>query len=153
MTGMNRAIRIVKSIRPKRREDLSGKLKLKYVGTGGFRTTYRIVGTRLIIKFPRDDDYRWDNITHARQEIKVIRRIQSLKKMKHLRRYVPKVYYMDARRGVIVTELLRVQRKRSDMCEKVRDVFKADADADIREYNVGKDRNGRFKILDFGCIW
>jgi hypothetical protein len=66
---------------------------------GAFRRAYEIVGTGLVVKFPRPD-YA-DNAEHTRDEVKKIR---ELSKYRSLRSHLPPVYYYNGRDGVMVTD-------------------------------------------------
>jgi len=102
-----RALRIIRTVQPKTARNLPGlvlreifsKTKKGMKANGAFRQAYRIVGTGLVIKFPRPD-YA-DNAGHTRDEVKKIR---ELSKYRSLKKHLPPVYYYNRRDGVMVTD-------------------------------------------------
>jgi len=110
-TGLakRRALRIIRKVQPKVVIQLEATgLKLREIkirtrkgmkGNGAFRRAYEIVGTGLVVKFPRPD-YA-DNAGHTRDEVKKIR---ALSQYRSLRPHMPPVYYYNGRDGVMVTD-------------------------------------------------
>jgi len=98
-----RALRIIRRIQPNTARSLPGlilrEIKKGKKGNGAFRRAYEIVGTGLVIKFPRQD-YA-DNAEHTRDEVKKIR---ALSKYRSLKKHLPPVYYYNRRDGVMVTD-------------------------------------------------
>jgi len=104
-----RALRIIRKVQPKVVIQLEATgLKLREIkirtrkgmkGNGAFRRAYEIVGTGLVVKFPRPD-YA-DNAGHTRDEVKKIR---ALSQYRSLRPHMPPVYYYNGRDGVMVTD-------------------------------------------------
>ena len=110
-TGLakRRALRIIRKVQPKVVIQLEATgLKLREIkirtrkgmkANGAFRRAYEIVGTGLVVKFPRPD-YA-DNAGHTRDEVKKIR---ALSQYRSLRPHMPPVYYYNGRDGVMVTD-------------------------------------------------
>lgn len=157
--AFERIIHEIKNIRPKRILDLRGKLSYRRIGSGACRTAY-FVANCVVVKFPEDRELEMEEcLAHAQKEICHIRKIKYSRKMKSLRQYVPKVYYMDYTNGVIVMERLRLLRKgrRRDtyvdmVIRKVENTPSFSSENDIGPYNVGRDKNNKLKILDFGLL-
>ena len=155
MTPVN-IVRILNRIRPKRIEDLKGKIAYRAIGIGAFRAAY-VLDNQVVIKFPISW-VSWGCRRHAQREIAAIRRIQQLKKMKHLRRYIPKVYYMDYSNGVIVMD--RLCRKsgsgETEFTSAVERMFQdsfSRRTCDIYFQNMGQDLNGNWKLFDLGIVY
>jgi hypothetical protein len=160
---VRRLIQLLKKHRPKTPEAYRASIgKLRYIDAGAFRACYRVLNMPLVIKFPlSDDDYDDDDgWHHARQEIKVIRVLLSKAKFRPLRKYVPRIFYADYRRGILVTEHLDQRKISQDVAEVVEAVFskyvKPDSEYDSCDFdsedNLGRDAHGQIKVLDFGCI-
>jgi hypothetical protein len=109
-----RALRIIRKVQPKVVIQLEATgLKLREIkirtrkgmkGNGAFRRAYEIVGTGLVVKFPRPEYSRgvgWVNAEHTRDEVKKIR---ALSQYCSLRPHMPPVYYYNGRDGVMVTD-------------------------------------------------
>ena len=97
-----RALRIVRKTQPATlldAVDIAG-LNLREIGAGcgSFRRTYRVVGTNLVIKFPKIGE---ECKQHTKDEV---RKIRALSKFKSLRPHLPPVYYYNGRDGVMVTD-------------------------------------------------
>ena|SRR5271166_1351420 len=97
-----RRIQTKRPTSPKEFRDLG--LLGRYLGCGAFRQSFRIRGTSLIVKFPLNEStghkpvYK-SGIGHSRTEM---RRYKKLHHVKALRPHLPKVWYYDAKHGVIV---------------------------------------------------
>lgn len=130
-------------------------LDLISIGRGSFREVYNIFGTRLVVKIPLEGDY--DRI-HSRREIRRIRQVLRRKNLTYVRRYVPKVYYVDYKNGILIVEQLqkigKITRATEDViCHLLEDTFPCinnDSDADSK--NLGLDGRGQIKVLDWGCV-
>lgn len=125
------------------------------VGRGCFRDVFGLGKMKAVIKFPHDNL----GIKHARNEMKAVRNIQQKRKstMRHLWRYVPRVYFFDDETGVIVMELLHSTGKitldhgGNIIAQMFEDTFHPrghDACGD----NLGKNSRGQIKLLDLGCV-
>ena len=125
------------------------------LGYGSFREVYNIFGTSLVVKIPIEGD---GNVTHSRREIRRIRQVLRRKNLTHVRRYVPKIYYVDYKNGIIVMERLqkigKITRATEDViCHLFEDTFPCinnDSDADSK--NLGLNSRGQIKVLDWGCV-
>lgn len=135
-------------------EDVLG-LDLLPLDSGAFREVYNISGTRLVVKIPIKGD---GNVTHSRREIRRIRQVLRRKNLTYVRRYVPKVYYVDYKNGILIVEQLqkigKITRATEDViCHLLEDTFPCinnDSDADSK--NLGLDGRGQIKVLDWGCV-
>jgi|GEM_PF-3952006 hypothetical protein len=99
-----RALRIFRKEQFKNYEDAAKRFTLKEIGKGcgSFRRSYRIMGTDLLIKFPRiDAGQRTEGKQHTRDEVK---KIQILLKYKAFQKHIPPVYYYNRADGVFVTK-------------------------------------------------
>lgn len=90
-------------------------MRLVRVGSGAFRTAYKIAGTTLLIKFPIMESFRRgkdgvlfpyhkydaDGKYHTRAEV---RKIRALSEFKSLHKHLPPVYYYNSADGVMVTQ-------------------------------------------------
>lgn len=134
----------VKKLRQKGAEEL---------GSGIGRTCYSIPGTRKVVKVDDGGRYQTQN------EIRTIKAIRTRKKLAHLRRYVPKLFYADPRRGVIIMERLdtsdmrKINRKLTELCDRLDRVpFGGNMTSDIHNENVGLTKTGQMKIFDLGFV-
>ena len=165
----------IKTHKPKTVYDLKElAIRVKPIGSGAYRKAYRIIDTDIVIKFP-DSAYleEWEGgednaynecLDHARQEIKVIRRIETVGKYKGLRPLLPNVYYTNMRHGVIAMEYckpLRYSSKNQAISSLISQFAYAIAtgkdnkgwdDYDIRRANIGINNNGAYKIIDLGLF-
>ena len=130
-------------------------LKLRHIGSGAFRDTYRVGKLPIVIKIP------FNEISHARHEARVITKVMKDEKFKALRPFMPKLYYYDKKTGIIVMEYCRTMKygPTSDAVSKifstlVSKLFRKPMydESDIRGYNIGKNNNGQYKIIDLGLI-
>jgi tRNA A-37 threonylcarbamoyl transferase component Bud32 len=158
----NRALQLIKKHRPENlitAHELG--LRLIHIGSGAFRTVYRIKNTDLVIKFPDDEDGE----SHTRTEIKAIERLY---KYKVLRSHLPKVYFYDSKSGVVVMEYYD---KYSDhkagnphpmqthgdttwerilISKLIRKLTGVDFQ-DLYNSNLRLDKNQHVKFVDIGC--
>ena len=146
-------IRKMNRFRPTSQEEFEDaiSLNLVHLDSGCFREAYVIKGTRIVIKFNLDPAMKY----HARREMRVIKRIFHRKSLRHLRRYVPKVYYQDYKNGVIVMELLskvgKISAEAGGVIDQMfQDTFKRGG-SDANYTNLGKNGRGQIKVLDLGC--
>jgi hypothetical protein len=158
------ALRLIKKNRPKNLLDTSQLgLKLVHLGTGAFRSVYRIKGTDYVIKFLVENNYL--DTEHSRLEVRNIKRLQ---KFRSLRPYLPKIYYYDRKTGVIIMEYYtRYSRRKAKrpnptrtygdtnweielIVNLIRQLTKVNF-VDICERNLGIDKNNVVKFLDVGC--
>jgi hypothetical protein len=75
---------------------------MRLLGTGMFRSGYKVRHTDLVIKFPireGKDDNGSEGIQHSTQEM---RRLRRLKKAGTLNQFLPEVLYYDKKSGVIM---------------------------------------------------
>jgi hypothetical protein len=131
--------------------------ELVLLGSGCFRSAYKISGTCLVVKIPfeqRKDDRC--SLFHSRREIRAVTKVLSRKSLKHFRRYVPKIYFADYKTGIIVMEMLDTKVDPDKETEKVlRNMFidtLKNYSSDVGCGNTGYDRRGQIKIIDWGCI-
>lgn len=131
---------------------------LSLLGSGWRRETYRIKGTELVVKFPMQfvelPSEAAVCIRHARAEMRIITNILRRKSLRHLRRFVPKVFYFDHKTGVMVVERLFTKPKPSAdvqaiIYRMVQDTFNSHRALDI-DCNIGRDSRGNYKVIDFG---
>lgn len=109
-----RALKLIRLNQPKNLlETHQLGLTLIHTGGGAFRTSYRIKGTTLLVKFPvildrpngETNDFEGKN--HTRMEVKKIRR---LRKDRIMAGHMPPIYYFNARDGVLVTKFYKTVR-------------------------------------------
>jgi hypothetical protein len=147
-------VRRLKMARPYEASDLEGVLCVKEMDSGCFRTAYHVTGTRIVIKFPMESCGR----SHSRREIRRIREILNRVSLRHMRRYVPKIYYADYQNGVLALELLgsvgHVSNAECIMLEHLAaDTFyRSPSNTDLSYTNIGRNSRGQIKILDLGSI-
>ena len=157
-----RVIKLVDTHRPK---DITSALycglPLKYAGDGAYRTAYEVVGTNLVIKFPKNDEGMLiHNQQHSLHEYQAILKVlrSKAKSLQALRKHMPKVYYCN-RDGVMIVrkyKLLSEHRKAdkirallSQQICKVLKLYSADLE---NSGNVGIDGRGTLKVLDAGFL-
>jgi hypothetical protein len=146
-----RALRIIRRSQPKNvQEARAAGLRLWEIGVncGAFRQTYRIWGTGLVIKFPREE---WgDAITHTRDEVKKIR---ALNEFKVMRRYLPPVYYYNGRDGVMVTDYYSKVSPPKNLRPMFTELLFAYTGVEVGDLlgdNIRCKRNGEPVIVDLG---
>lgn len=142
---------IIRRFDLKTREDFKDfGLKLKHVGSGAFRKVYQIVGYDLVVKIPRG--VGWDK-AHSKTEWYAYKRLKKLKKYKFLHKYLPNMYCCS-KSGTILIDKHTFKGRSMDQIHKLRtecyDIF-GDS-CDIYGQNVGLDKKGNLKIVDFGCF-
>src|ERR1700675_3136620 len=94
-----RALKLIRQHRPENLLTVTNLgLNLIHVGSGAFRSAYRIKDTDLVIKFPQESDKRYAKFHSAAE----VRKIKHFTQYKSLRPHVPKIYYHDTKTGVIV---------------------------------------------------
>ena len=168
MKSIKDFIGIVKKVKPTGISELRNRgYRLRYLGEGTFRITYRIVGLPIVIKFPlpTDDDEKYkscayvyeSNVGHSNSEVEALRKIPKIKKLTPLRKYTPKLHYHDSR-GVIIMEYCKPLRGKNKNLGKVAEAWQLsigvdENDHDIGYWNVGKNAKGRLKIVDFGLFF
>jgi hypothetical protein len=160
-------VKLFKKYKPIEPEDIKPYLegiKMRKIGSGAFRNVYRIGTLEIVAKFPKnkysDFDYE-DNVNHAMHELKIINKIKKDKRYLALKPFIPTVYYANETNGVMVVEYCPALRG-SVVASAVQGIlgslfeilFKKDAgtDMDIHEYNVGRNRDDQFKVIDLGLI-
>lgn len=119
---------------------------------GCFREAYAVAGKRVVVKFLLNPEAK----SHPRREIRRVREILRKKTLRHLRRYVPKFYYMDYSSGVVMMEELnrvgKVSEDTGAVVEKIfEDTFRRGC-ADTNYTNLGYDGRGQIKVLDLGGV-
>lgn len=152
----------IKRRRPITKFDFEEMLGIDLIGLdhGCFREVYHISGTRLVVKIPMEGDCnstRRCNISHARREIRRIRQALRIKSLRHIRRYVPKIYHMDYESGVIVMDrlhMMTVPKESEDVIAHMfEDTFRCIGnDSDLSKQNLGYDGRGQIKVIDWGCV-
>lgn len=123
---------------------------------GAYRDTYFIRGVPLVVKFPNNDG---GSHSHARAEIKSIRRLRrGKKKYKLLQKYIPETYYENLKTGVIVMRRYKPLRSKydiliADVLEKLVSVVwpeHVSDGTDVHGANIALDDKGKLKIIDLG---
>lgn len=125
------------------------------LGSGISRTAYSIPGTNKVVKVAY-----WADGGQTHHEIKTIEAISTKKKFHHLRRYLPKMFYHDLEKGVVILERLdtknrRLIREKLDAFEnRLRHIKYGNyLNSDLHEENVGLTKRGQIKVLDLGCVY
>jgi hypothetical protein len=126
-------------------------LTLKYKRSGAFRATYQIVGYNLIVKIPIGDFYY--NKEHSLDEWRMYKRLSKLKKYKTFHKYLPEIHCCSPS-GVILMEKYSLKGERAKATAQVRNIAYTlfGSSCDVYKQNVGLDKKGQLKILDFGCF-
>jgi hypothetical protein len=160
-------LRKVRKKKPKNADEFRKIAPLRSRGSGAYREAFTIVGQNLVVKFPRLKRYRKGgpahraNIAHARREMYVIGQIKKRDRFKHLRRYLPKIFYMDWKRGIIVMEKLNFERVNRAWFKRQQEMLSImvedtagmeNGGPDIGWHNVGEDNIRRMKIVDLGLF-
>ena len=152
----HRALRIIHRSQPKNVQEAKvAGLRLWEIGEncGAFRRTYRIWGTGLVIKFPRED---WKersadmSILHTQDEVKKIR---ALNEFKVMRQYLPPVYYYNHRDGVMVTDYypkVSPSKNLGPMFSELLFAYTGVEVGDLFGDNIRCKRNGEPVIVDLG---
>jgi hypothetical protein len=139
-------------------------LRLVHLGTGAFRSVYRIKGTDYVIKFPEPNN-NYLGIDHAQDEVK---NIEKMKKIKCLRPHLPKIHHYDRKSGVIVMDYYTRYRDKQankphptrtygDISwerELISDLIRILTGVwfnDLWDENLKLDKNNIVKFVDVGC--
>jgi hypothetical protein len=136
-------------------------LALKFIGDGAYRHTYHILGTNLVIKFPKllDEGPSEYNIKHAKEEFQVVSKILRSKARRYqsIKKHMPRIYYCD-HHGVTISSRYKLlpmasgEKHRNRLSNYVCNILKV-FDGDINNGgNVGVDGRGTLKILDGGLL-
>lgn len=104
-TKSKNVLRKIKRLKPKTRSEVT--FPMEELFDGSFRRGFWIPDTDLVIKFPYEDkdlengegSGLENGIIHTQREFK---KIKKLSRFKCLRQHLPKIYYYDAKNGVIV---------------------------------------------------
>ena len=92
--------------------------RLRRMGCGVFRVSYRLQGLPMIVKFPgsqhcyilgRKSDTFVDEIKHTNVEVAKIKHFQTYR---FLRRLMPKIYYHNKKAGVVVIKFYPLNDRR-----------------------------------------
>lgn len=140
-------------------------LPLEWLGDGGYREVYRIVGTPYVIKFPLTEwtglsskvDWLKRHRIHSQYEMNALMRMRTRRRWQFIRPYLPETLWMDWETGVVVmryyTSVPSTPSQRKDVRE-LNDLVKnfAKGNTDIKCKNCGFDENGRLKLIDLGWI-
>jgi hypothetical protein len=154
-------VHLLKTHKPKNVLEASKVLRLEHLGSGAYRSVYKIGGVPMVIKFPLDG--RTDEKDHTRAEIRTISTINRLKKYENLRYLMPKMYYKHMGHGVIVMHyykpLLDSKAKFIPAFVKLLDKFvsavwpeamKEGESVDIHQQNLGIDEDDNIVFTDLG---
>ena len=119
------------------------KLTVKYLGAGINRKGYLIVGTDVVLKVSEN----------SKQSAKELKNIARFRKIKKLRKYLPKVYrYATCVSPNDDTSVVAMhyypEGASSDECCKVEMMFSSLDD--VHWGNVRKSRGGAIKLIDLG---
>jgi len=144
-------IKKIKTVRPVNVTQLRRICKLKRMGSGAFRRAYSIIKTDAIVKF----SFGADGISHTQDEIKNIRKIKTVKRFQRFKKYLPKIYYWDETYGVIIMEQIQMnvtEDQASKIKAKFEKMFPKGGFTDLHKRNVGRNKKGQIKVIDFGVI-
>lgn len=105
---MNQAqvLRLVRKHKPQNVDQFKSiGIRMLHLGHGAFREVYRIMGTKLAVKFPleevKDDSVSArDGKLHTTNEVKKIQVLSEL--VPELKMHLPRIYYHDPACGVLV---------------------------------------------------
>ena len=144
-----RALRIIRKVQPKNLLEASEALgmTLIHAGTGAFRSTYRIYGSSLLIKFPIDREGK----NHTRMEVKKIRALQ---KFPMWHKHLPPIHYFNGRDGVMVTKFYpkgkHPEYARNMLIGELTKWFCGVSLGDIGPDNIRSDGDDNLILLDLG---
>lgn len=180
MLNIDEVVKRLKTHKPTNLEEVMQdcKLPLKYVSNGAYRQVYQIVGTRSVIKIPRnpvkteeiynDKTHKWKtkyetsyDVTHANQEFQALQRMKRCKiRMAFLQPHLPEFYHFNQMTGISLVKKYNKVKYNTHIktIDKIREgvarVFKIDNwDTDLHENNFGLDKDGTLKLIDLGCIY
>lgn len=133
------------------------RIPLEYIDEGEYRAVFTIPGLPLVLKVPRIDSR--DCFDHARHEWGIWNDIMTTRELKHLRRYMPKVYYFGWDTGVTLMHRYKLLKGRGSKAtrKQMEKVF-ADtldlecADCEYNPGNVGVDSCGNPVLIDLGYL-
>jgi hypothetical protein len=93
-------IQKIKNLAPTSPEDVrKAGIKMRLLGTGMFRSGYKVRNTDVVLKFPVvTSGDREEGIQHSKQEIDRLRR---LKRAGTVEQFLPEVFYYNKKTGVI----------------------------------------------------
>lgn len=161
---LDRVLKLIDTYRPRNAEDalIACSLPLKYVGDGAYRYAFEIVGTNLVIKFPKGTDMEPTNVNiqHSIIEYRSVTKVLKSKarKMQALKKYMPKMYYCN-QDGVVVVRKYKLlstgprhDRWRSDLSVKICKALQLFSGDIENSGNIGIDGRGTLKILDAGYL-
>ena len=123
---------------------------LKFLGGGLFRNTYRIVGTKLVVKVPIGAKGR----RHSQGETKAYRRImKSKRKYTTIQLYMPEILAYNTKTGIILMPEYRMssakdKRKLEEIAQIVLEAM--GKYCDLHRWNIGRDKEGQFRFIDLG---
>jgi 5-methylthioribose kinase len=130
-------------------------LKLQKIGSGLFRTVYRINDLDLVVKFPKKEN-KSSGLYHSLEEFRRFKQIQRLKKYKSIQRYLPKIHYFNKKSGVILMPFYRkLPAKEAEIASNILSKFAEDvghtSGGDIHSENVMfSDFEDRYVLVDLG---
>jgi hypothetical protein len=155
MMTQNRALTLIRRHHPATTSEFRRiGLAIYKLGSGCFRTGYRIRETDLVVKFPQNSVGKY----HTTLELK---RIAQLKKYSSLRPHLPPVYYHNKKTGVLVTRFYRRGDRHDNfwtlgvlLAKLIREKTGVEL-CDIREDNMrlgGQRKRGRDRcvLIDLG---
>jgi 5-methylthioribose kinase len=146
--------------RPQNYSDIRAMgFKLTNVGSGLFRSAYRIDKSSIVVKLPKTDSQGsegWESgVGHAREEFKKINKIQKTGKYAPLVRYLPHIYYFDKKTGIMIMPLYYPYRTYKErqlvstfLSNLVYDLH--GGDGDIHSANVASTEYGEPVLIDLG---
>lgn len=135
-------------------------VELVSVGTGCAREAYLVCDTELVVKFCRNQDYKYQ----SDRENKAYHAIMRDRRLSRVRKFLPTIHYYSRKSGVTVTDYVPEKvENRTDMYSKVRDViFKIASNVnkknmafyagDLHPDNIGVTKEGKYKVLDMGLF-
>jgi hypothetical protein len=162
----------LKKEKPKTVEDLliCCGLTLKFIGDGGFRVVFKIVGTGLVVKVPMTEkdqaelghNYAHTPLVHANTEWKYRKKVMREKKYEFFRPYMPALHCLIPSTGVTLTDYYRplpwayTKKYDAEIDQIIANlagigVMDGDVGPDKRD-NYGIDRDGKLRIIDLGCF-
>jgi hypothetical protein len=157
--------------KPKTVEDLLIRcgLTLKFLGDGGFREVFKIVGTSLVIKVPIQEEemrmlgqqYSHTPVVHAKTEWKYRKKVLREKKYEFFRPYMPALHCLIPATGITLSDYYkplshasrRFDAEIDQIIGKLAGIGVMDGDVDkTKKDNYGIDRDGKLRIIDLGCF-
>ena len=147
-----KVVRLFRRNKPKTAQEIRELgIPIHWAGSGVFRSAYKIRGLSIIIKTPRVGDSTLSaSLRHAAVEIKNFKKLRG-KKYKRVHRFLPKIYYVNEKNGIMVMRKYRLGNYSEDALDHplFLKILGKNATGDLHSRNIA--RSGKqLKIIDLG---